>query len=197
MLKENTFIFISRSGGGKGTQVALLEQYIKDNDLGNFFHLEAGDRFRAFFKKNTYTSNLAKEITNKGGLQPAFLAVWAWGTELIEGLKKGQILVIDGNPRKIIEAQLLDEAFDFYGRKKIKVILIDVSREWAIDKMKKRQRADDKSFDARKKRLDWFDSDVVPVIKFFEKNKNYEVLKINGEQEIDEVHREILKALKI
>ena len=77
MIKENTFIFISRSGGGKGTQVALLEQYIKDNDLGDFFHLEAGDRFRAFFKKNTYTSNLAKEITNKGGLQPAFLAVWA------------------------------------------------------------------------------------------------------------------------
>lgn len=194
---DNTYIFISRSGGGKGTQVALLEQYIKDNDLGEVFHLEAGDRFRKFFKEGTYTSNLAKEITNHGGLQPSFLAVWAWGGELIEGLKQDQILVIDGNPRKIEEAHLLDEAFDFYGREKVKVVYIDISNEWAIERMLERQRPDDKQIESRKSRLDWFETDVKKVIKFFETDDRYDVIKINGEQEIDEVHREILKKLEI
>lgn len=196
-MKDDTYIFISRSGGGKGTQVALLEQYIADNDLGEVFHLEAGDRFRNFFKQNTYTSNLAKDITNHGGLQPSFLAVWAWGGELIEGLKKDQILVIDGNPRKIEEAHLLDEAFDFYERGKVKVVYIDVSKDWAIERMTERKRADDKDFESRKKRLDWFETDVKKVLKFFEVNDKYEVIKINGEQEIDEVHREILTKLNI
>jgi adenylate kinase family enzyme len=181
--KPQTYIFISRSGGGKGTQVALLEQYIKDNDLGEVFHLEAGDRFRNFFKKDTYTSNLAKEVTGKA--------------ELIEGLKKDHILVIDGNPRKIEEANLLDEAFKFYERDRVKVILIDVSRDWAIQRMKERKRADDKDLSSRTKRLEWYETDVKKVIEFFEKNKKYDVIKINGEQEIDDVHREILEKLEL
>jgi adenylate kinase family enzyme len=192
---HDTYIFISRSGGGKGTQIALLEEHIKDNSMGEVFHLEAGDEFREFISGNTYSSNLAKEINDKGELQPAFLAVWAWSNEFIKNLKKEHILMIDGTPRKLIEAKLLEEALDFYGREKIKIVFINVSREWAIERMKERKRKDDKSFESIAKRLDWFDDQVLPVLDYFKKNDNYEILEINGEQTIGAVHREIIEKL--
>jgi adenylate kinase family enzyme len=194
-MSKETFIFISRSGGGKGTQIALFEEFIKETQYDEVFHLESGDRFREFISQDTYASKLAREINDLGQLQPSFLAVWAWTQELVWGLKEDNILMIDGTPRKLNEAKLLDEAFSFYNREHVKVIVIDVSRNWAIDRMKERKRADDKDFESRKKRLDWYDSDVVPVIDFFEKSENYDVIRVNGEQTIKEVHDEILNKL--
>ena len=196
-MNKETYIFISRSGGGKGTQVALLEEYIKEKDYSPVFHMEAGDRFREFISHNTYSSNLAKEMTNSGELLPSFLAVWAWTTELITGVKENQILMIDRTPRQLDEAIILDEALKFYGRNKVKVVVIDVSREWSIERMKERKRADDRTFESRKKRLDWFEADVVKVLDYFEESPDYEVIKVNGEQSIKKVHDEILEKLKI
>jgi adenylate kinase family enzyme len=196
LMKDDTYIFISRSGGGKGTQIALLKQYFEDNDMGQVFHMEAGDRFRNFFAQKTYSSKLAKEISNKGGLLPSFLAIWGWSVEFIEHADKDNILIIDGTPRKLDEAKILNEALEFYGRTKVKVVLIDISREWAIKRMEERRREDDKDIESRTKRLDWFDSDVVPVLKYFEEHPNYEVIKVNGEQSIKEVHDEVLDKIR-
>ena len=195
MKQKETYIFLSRSGGGKGTQIALLEEHIKDNDIGEVFHMEAGDQFRKFIARDTYTSELAREINDKGQLQPSFLAVWAWGQELIEGLKEHHILIVDGNPRQLDEAEMLVEALDFYGRNKAKFILIDVSKEWAIERMKDRKREDDKSDESRTNRLAWFDNCVVPVIEYFDKDPDIDFIKVNGEQSIKEVHNELIEKL--
>lgn len=192
----DTYIFISKSGGGKGTQIALLEEYLKETQFKEVFHLEAGEHFRNFFKKNTYSSDLAKKVSNQGELLPSFMAIWGWTEELLNNVKKDNVLIIDGTPRKLDEAIILEEALNFYGRDKVKVIVIDVSDEWAIERMKERKRVDDKAFEARKHRLNWFKTDVEEVIKYFKKNEKYDVIKINGEKSIKEVHTEILEKTK-
>ena len=45
-----------------------------------------------------------------------------------------------------------------------------------------------------KSRLAWFRTDVQPVINFYRKTKR--LIKINGEQSIEDVFKDILKVLK-
>jgi len=195
-LEPQTYIFISRSGGGKGTQIALLRQYFDDHDLGEVFHLEVGDIFRNFFKQDTFASNLAKEITNRGDLQPSFLAVWAWSSDLIKNFKENQHLFIDGTPRQVDEEALLREALNFFKRNKFTVIYVNISRECALERMTARHRDDD-NIDGIKKRLDWFDNDVLAVLEIFKKNSNCRFIEVDGEREIDEIHKEILVKLNL
>jgi adenylate kinase family enzyme len=195
-LEPKTIIFISRSGGGKGTQISLLKQYFKENNLGETYQLELGDTFRKFFDENTFASSLAKEITHRGELQPSFLAIWAWSTDLIKNLKPEQHLFIDGTPRKVEEEEILIEALDFFNRKNFTVIYINISRECAFQRMSERKRDDD-NVDGIQKRLNWFDGDVLPVLDAFKKNSNCKYVEVNGENEIDDIHKEILQKLEI
>jgi len=197
IMKNDTYIFISRSGGGKGTQIALLEKHFEDNDLGETLHLEAGDRFRDFISYDTYSGKLARARNDAGLLQPSFLAVWAWGGEIIRKLKPEHNLFIDGTPRQMDEALILEEALEFYDRKKVTVVHVKVSREWAIQRMTERKRDDDKTVGAMKKRLDWFDSDVLPVLNYFSKNEKYRLVEVDGEREMGDVHKEILEKLNV
>ena len=52
----------------------------------------------------------------------------------------------------------------------------------------------DDNIKAIKNRLDYFDKNVLPVVKYYEKQKK--LIKINGEQSIEDVFKDILKILK-
>jgi len=45
------------------------------------------------------------------------------------------------------------------------------------------------------RRLAWYEKDVIPTMKFFENNHDYRFLKINGEQEIEKVHQDIIEKI--
>jgi hypothetical protein len=54
-MKLQTFIFIGRSGCGKGTQVALLQEYIKTRDHKRpILYIETGERFRNLLRSLVY-----------------------------------------------------------------------------------------------------------------------------------------------
>jgi len=191
-----TFIIIGRSGSGKGTQASLLQEYIKkQSPESDILYVESGDKFREFLKGDTYSSALSKEAYMTDKLQPSFLSIWVWTDFLIKSLSQNQHLIFDGSPRKLNEALVLNEALGFYGRKNVSVIFINVSRDWATERLKDRKRLDDGD-DSIKKRLDWFDKDVMPAIDFYKNNSQYNFLEINGEQSIEEVHNEIVSKLK-
>jgi adenylate kinase family enzyme len=82
---------------------------------------------------------------------------------------------------------------DFYQREEPRVIYINVSRKWSEEKLLSRGRSDDRTLTKINKRLDWFDSDVVPAIEFFRNNPRYKFLEIDGEQPIKKVHQDIIK----
>lgn len=191
---KQAYIFIGRSGCGKGTQVDLLINHLK-NDLGrNVYDLQSGDKFREFVKGDGYSNKLSKAIGDRGELQPMFLVLALWASALVEDLKGDEDLVLDGMPRKKDQADVLDSVFGFYGYGKAKVVYINVSREWATARLLGRGRGDDE-VEKIETRQNWFDTDVVPVLEFYKNHPNYEFLDINGEQTIEEVHNEIMSKL--
>jgi len=192
-MKLHTFVFIGRSGCGKGTQAKLLDQVIKDQDPNTpIYHLETGQKFRDFIAEDGYTNELSRAVMKSGKRQPDFLAVWMWSHLFIENLKGNEHIVIDGTPRSIAEAHTLDNAFTFYKREMPHVVHLNVSREWSEKHLLARGRADDMKDDI-KHRLDWYDRDVQPAVDYFRENPNYHFIEINGEQSIEAVHQELVK----
>lgn len=192
-----TLIFIGRSGCGKGTQAEFLKQYLKEHDPGReIFYLETGNRFRDFIKGDSLSSKLSFGIYEQGDRQPDFLAVWMWSHLFVDGLKGDEHIMIDGTPRSLNEARVLDSAIRFYKRNPATVIYINVSRPWAEKRLHDRGRKDDRSMEEVKKRLDWFETDVMPAVNHLKEHPEYRFLDINGEQPMEEVHREIIQKME-
>lgn len=190
-----TFIFIGRSGCGKGTQAKLLMDIFKKKDpKREIFYMETGARFREFIQGKKYSNTLSNEIYKNGVLQPEFLSIWMWSNIFLSDLKGGEHIFVDGTPRKLHEAEVLDSALKFYGREKPVVVYMNVGRTWSEERLKARQRQDDKG-DGIKKRLDWFDAEVMPTVEYYKKNPEYEFLDINGERTIEEIHKDIISRL--
>ena len=191
-----TFIFIGRSGCGKGTQAELFIKSFKEKHPAEpLYYLESGKNFRDFIAKETFSSQLSKQVMQTGKLQPEFLAVWVWSHLMVKNMKEGEHLVLDGTPRKLREARVLETAFDFYGLKDVYVIHLDITREETKRRLAVRGRMDDKDPAEVEKRLDWFDNDVVPAIDYYAHNPRYKYIHINGERSIEEVHEEVVRRL--
>ncbi|MEK7186836.1 MAG: nucleoside monophosphate kinase [Patescibacteria group bacterium] len=192
----HTAIFIGRSGCGKGTQAELFQEYIKKHDSKNhkILYVETGARFREFIKSTGYSSKLSNEIYMKDERQPDFLACLMWANMIVEELGPDMHLVFDGAPRSHSEAVLLSTALQFYKREKPAVVYLKVSHKWSEEKLLARGRQDDKTLSKIDKRLDWFEMDTWPAVEYFKTNSLYDFLEINGEQTVEEVHRDIIKA---
>src|SRR3989338_815580 len=153
-MSPQTFIFIGRSGRGKGTQAELLQKRVKEKDQSSeIFYLETGAYFREFLRGEKYSNKLANEIYKKGERQPDFLAVHIWSHILIGDFKGTEHAFFDGICRSLPEATTFTTALEFYGRKAI-VIYLNVSREWSEERLLLRGRADDKSKEEIKKPLE-------------------------------------------
>lgn len=198
--KPKTFIFTGRSGCGKGTQVKIIEAFLKNHDpKRKIFHLETGALFREFVTKNNYSSKLSKQLMDSGDKQPDFLAIWNWVRYMVDELTGDEHILIDGTPRSYEEAIVLDTAMKFYDRIRPIVIYIDVSREWSKARIQERAqkegRVDDQTSARIEKRLDWFENEVMEGVRFFEQSPGYRFLHINGEQSIEKVAQDIQEAL--
>ena len=196
MSEPQTFIFIGRSGCGKGTQAKLLIDKLKeDNPERPVLYIESGDRFRTFVSGTSHSSRLAKEIMDKAERQPDFLAIWNWSHLLVENLMGDEHLIFDGTPRSKLEAEALHTALRFYGRGRVNVVYVDISIEETKKRMIARGRLDDKRPGDIEKRLAWFDSDVLPAIDYYKASDDYRLIHLNGEQTIEVVQSDLQQQL--
>ncbi|MFA6797133.1 MAG: nucleoside monophosphate kinase [Candidatus Paceibacterota bacterium] len=191
-IETSAFIFIGRSGCGKGTQVELFKKNLEEKTDLKTLHIETGVFFREFIKRDGYTGTLTKEVLNTGGLMPESFVIGLWVSYLMKNFTGKENMIFDGAPRKLQEAILLDGTLDFYSIRNYKVIYVNVSREWATKRLLARGRKDDTE-EGINKRMNWFENDVVPCVDFFKNNEACKVFEINGEQSIEEVHAEIMK----
>lgn len=187
-----SFIFIGRSGSGKGTQAQLLVDHIQKQDpQRKVLYVQTGAEFRNFMKQGAnYTQERSKKIFETGGLVPEFLAVYLWSQRIVNDFTAEEHLVMDGMPRKYHEAVVLDSLFDFYGLQKPKVIYLNVGDAWARGRLMERHRLDDTRQEIDK-RLSWFTTEVLPTIEYYRNNKAYTVYEIDGERSIAEIHADI------
>lgn len=190
-----TFIFFGPSGSGKGTQAKLLVETLNKMDpKRTVLYLETGQRFREFSKQASYTAKKTKEVIESGGLMPEFLPIWIWTQFFVDHISGDEHIILDGISRRAHEALIIDSAMQFYGRKEPVVVSIELSPESAIKRMKDRGRTDD-SEEEIKRRLNWYEENVVPAINHFKNNPYYKFIPINGEGTIEEVHQEILEKI--
>ena len=193
MKEPLVFLLMGRAGCGKGTQADLLLKYLEINGYGKAAYIYVGNALRNFIEgNNSLTSRLAGKIMEKGDMEPSFLAVWALANNLIDKMSENITLISDGFPRNLTEAGIIDEAIDFYGLKNIHSVFIETSREGSRKRLLERNRSDDTET-AVKRRLDYFDEYVQPVIDYYEKESKHKLIRINGEQGMEEVHKEILE----
>jgi len=191
-------IFIGRSGSGKGTQAELLWKYLEERDgWKSVFYVYTGEKLRELVqKKELLTARLVDERVMKAGDKaPDFLAVWAWGDKFVEGMDKKRHIILDGSPRTVMEAKLLDEALRFYDRDEIFPIFLDVSAEEVTRRMKARARADDTD-EQIKNRLAYYEKHVIPAVKYYQKESSNKLIHIDGNsQDRGLIHKNILKVL--
>lgn len=187
--KPLNFILIGRSGSGKGTQAALLAKNLKD-----LVHISTGQLMRNLAEKDTDVGTRIKKILAEGGLPFDDMATTLWMREIAFSVKKNQGIICDGFPRRINEAQNLNRFFEWLGRdKNTRVLEIDISREEAFIRLKKRARDIDDTDQAITSRLSYFENKVVPVINFYKERG--QLIHINGEQLIEDVFKEILSKI--
>lgn len=198
-MEKQTYIFIGASGSGKGTQVALLKDYLAKRDPETpIFYMQTGQYFREFIKEDNFAAQIARDTVERGGRAPDFLAMYIWSKVFVQNLKPNQHLIIDGSPRSLNEAQNLDIALKFFKREQPAVIYLHVTPEWAtqhlLERAQKEGRADDTEESIRK-RLSWFERDVLPAVELYRRDRDYDFIEINGERSIEEVHRDLMANL--
>jgi len=194
----HTYIFIGRSGCGKGTQVEKLAEYLTQKGVINpehaFLRIETGSRFRDFAQKDNYTAKMLKAAMENGERLPDNFAIWTWTDSLIERFTGAEHIFCDGCPRSLIEAETLDLVLKFYNRTKLVVVYIDVSREESKRRLLERGRTDDQLTDINK-RLNWFDRDVWPEVEYYRNNPRYRFLEVDGEQSREKIHEDLVAML--
>jgi adenylate kinase len=189
------FIIIGRSGSGKGTQADLLSKVLLERGAQKVLHTTTGAGFRAFIEGDSYAAQLSKELTNSGELNPEFLAVWNWAKIFIESITGSETVILDGAPRRMAEVEALHSAIRFFKYEKPTVIYLDVSGTWAMDKLSSRGRVDDSGRAEQEKKMEWFDTDVLPCLDYYSRDPRYTYIHVNGEQSVEDVHTELIQKL--
>jgi adenylate kinase family enzyme len=192
-MNSKVFVFFGRSGCGKGTQVKLLMDLLKAKGR-EVLYIETGSAFRELSKGENLVNKNIQEILKDGHLIPVFLPIWIWTEIIVKNFTGQEDIILDGVCRRREEAVALDSLFDFYKIEEPNIILINVSKDWSYTRMMERKRSDDTP-EKIQNRLGWYERDVVPSIEYFKNNPKCNFIEINGEQTIEEVHKEIISKL--
>ncbi len=199
MNKKRNLIFLGKSASGKGTQIKFLKNHFAQKNEELVF-LSIGAGLRKISQETGYVAGLIKKVQESGNLVPEVVATTVWSTFLHKVYHPEKNLIIDGSPRKILEAEAMDEMFKFLKIEKADVVYLDISDEEVISRIKKREtnRKDDSSDEKIKNRLEFFQTEVIPVLNYFEENSDfYNFHKINGIGKEEEIFEKIKEALNL
>lgn len=197
-MAPQTVIFIGPQGSGKGTQIERLDAHLRTLDTTRkVVQIQSGRRFRSFAKTESgYTAEYIKGTIDSGILQPLFLSVALWGQDFVTAVDDECHLLIDGFPRSVPEAVVLDTAFALYKRTPVSIIFLDTPEEIVRERMMTRARADDtpESIEAR---LTWYREKTLPVVEFYKVRPDTRLITIDGTKSIDEVSEAVKAGLSL
>lgn len=179
-------MLLGRPGCGKGTQARFLAKHFKMRVLGT------GELLRRFSGGNNPLGKRLRGELAAGHLIPSWLVFFLWMRKLLL-LVKREGVIFDGSPRKLVEADFIDEVFWWLGRPQPIAIMVRISEKEALRRLRKRGRFDDTSR-AIAQRLGAFRKEVVPVIaRYADKGR---LIEVDGERPQHEVSQEILSRLQ-
>jgi adenylate kinase len=168
MSRYQTILLFGAPGAGKGTQGKILGQ------IPGFYHLSCGEVFRAL----DTSSELGKafmQFSSKGLLVPDDLTVKMWQhnmharTVLSDYKPRVDLLVLDGIPRNVQQAKLLEKHIHV-----LEIIhLVCPDKEEMIKRLRRRalkeNRIDDAKEDVIRKRWEVYERETFPVLEYYPK----------------------------
>ena len=211
------YIFLGAPGTGKGT---ISFELSKNH---NFKQISTGEIFRAMVKTNSPLGNKLQEILNAGSLVDDKLTIEIL-KETLENydLEKDNI-ILDGVPRTINQAELIEQFLEKINIKIKKVVNFELSQEKIIKRLSGRLMCpvcgktyhkeylrpiklwvcdiDQAELITRKddekesiiKRLENYNANTKPLIDFYKK-KNL-LIGINADQDIPEITKELISKI--
>ncbi len=210
-------VLLGPPGVGKGTQAQILSKEL------HLAHVSSGDLFRENFKNDTELGRLAKSYMDKGDLVPDDVTIRMIRERLKrQDCRAGAIL--DGFPRTPAQADALCPMLaEFNGEiNAVPYITADenilaerLAGRWTcrasghiynektnppkqagvcdVDGSELYQREDDKA-DTVKTRIRVYAEQTMPLVEYY--RKQGKLIEINGAQEVEQVTRDLLAALK-
>lgn len=165
--RYRSILLFGPPGVGKGTQGKLL------GSVPGFFHLATGEMFRGLDKN----SDLGKEVvtySSRGELVPDELTVRLW-QQHVQGLIENDtyapardILVLDGIPRSVTQAQALDDKLDVLAIIHLTCPDIDEMVERMKGRALKEGRKDDADENVIRRRFEVYAAETSPVLSHYD-----------------------------
>lgn len=175
-------VLIGIQGAGKSTQGKMLS-----SKLG-IPYLSSGHIFRQMAKSKSPLGRWLKETLNAGVLVPDEKVI----DIVIEYLDKPEYengFIIDGFPRTVAQAKAFTDGTE-------RVVFIDVSDKEALWRISGRvEDREDETLKAIRKRIQLFHEVTADVLDFYEKKG--QLIKVDGEQSVEDVFHETLKKLDV
>jgi adenylate kinase len=178
-------------GSGKGTLGKFL------SSAGNHFHLSSGDIFRGLAPESP-AGKLYHSFAGKGLLLPDEVTIQIWH-HFVHGLiatnryfPSQQLLLLDGIPRTLQQASLLEKHIQVEGviileMENIGKLIARLQRRALIEK-----RTDDMDTNVLKTRMDVYERDTIKLLKHYPENLLH---RFNADQKPLEVLRDVLVRL--
>ncbi|MFN4241973.1 MAG: adenylate kinase family protein [Tepidisphaerales bacterium] len=190
-MRYRTILLFGAPGSGKGTQGKIIGQ------IPGFFHSATGDIFRSLDLQSE-AGRTFWEYAGKGQLVPDDVTIRVW-KQFIQGMEminqfhpETQFLVLDGLPRTLRQAQLLDDTLDV-----VKIIHLHCSDlNKMVERLRRRalkeNRFDDANDAVIRRRLETYERDTRPVLDHYPADI---VARVEATQSQIRVLFEILKHL--
>ena len=166
MSKYRTILLFGAPGSGKGTQGKIL------GSIPNFFHCACGDVFRNLTIENELGRTFI-EYSSRGELVPDDTTIRLW-RQSIDAAKATHrfhpdrdMLVLDGIPRNVPQAEILREALDV--RAVFNLTCSDMQK--MVERLQRRalreNRLDDANLSVIQTRLKTYEKDTKPVLDYY------------------------------
>ena len=166
MSRYRTILIFGAPGSGKGTQGKILGK------IPGFYHCACGDVFRSL-DTATELGAAFLEYSSKGLLVPDEMTVRLWHESIRKTVESGKFkperdyLILDGIPRNVAQAILMEELIDV--RRIFHLSCPD--RDKLVARLKKRalrdNRLDDANEEVIRNRLSTYDAESKPMLTHY------------------------------
>ncbi len=203
-------VLFGAPGSGKGT----VAQFLKENY--EVYHFSTGNLLRNEVKKETDIGLKVKDIIGSGGLVGDDIVNEIVRRNIIDTIEKGSLIILDGYPRTVNQAKVLDDIMFGTLREKIRVLELEVDDEIVVKRISQRhvcvkcgntygpqdkidicscggeliKRKDDEESVVRN-RLEQYKKETYPVSVYY----NDRLVKVSGDGSPEEVEHRVDDAL--
>jgi adenylate kinase len=210
-------MLIGAQGSGKGTQAQLLEEQL------NLKPCASGELLRDAIARGTHLGMAAKPYYDNGDLVPDEL-VAGLVLERLKELGDANGIILDGFPRTIIQAKVLDRLLAEISQSVNLIFYLEVPRDVLLDRLSGRYlckahnhvwnikthptrvpgicdidgselfQRSDDTGEKIARRLDIFFTESIQLVDYYE--SQHKLVHIDGQKSVEDVHREIMDSLQ-